>query len=174
MERIQVAPNFYLDEFVDPYTYFNCDDHGLSKLDKCLFDLAQLLRYLHGKPITINNWWSFYIEKKDKWPLDHIINRIEQSKTLYKWSGLRTDRSPYGGPLSAHRVGKAIDPKGNEVELYNIVKKNAEAFYKLGLRRLEDFTITPGWLHKDTLERNTRPNSIRVVDKVRCTRTIKF
>lgn len=174
MKRIQVAPNFYLDEFIDPYTYFNEADHGLSMLDRGLVNAAQLLRYLYMKPITINNWWEYYQSKKEVWSVDHIIKRIEENKNIYKWSGLRTNRCKIGAKHSAHRYGLAIDPKGNEIELFKIVKQNAKAFYKLGVRRLEDIRITPGWLHIDLLERNTTLNTIRVVDLERCTQTIRF
>ena len=179
MERIKVNSNFYLDEFVDPYTYFNEKDNGLSLIDNRLFDKAQLLRYLYGKPISINNWWWFYQLKKDDWTIDTIIENIEKKtsfngRKIQKWSGLRTSRSSVGGKLSAHRKGKAIDPKGNEIEFFKIVKKNAEAFYNLGLRRLEDIRITPGWLHMDTSERNTKAKSIRVVDLTKATQTIYF
>ena len=77
-----------------------------------------------------------------------------------------------GASQSAHKQGRAADPKGDEKLYYKLVKDNAESFYKLGLRRLEDISITRGWLHVDTLERNTQPNSIRVVDLKKCTHTI--
>lgn len=184
MERIKVNSNFYLDEFVDPFTYFNEEDHGLSMIDNRLFDQAQLLRYLYGKPIYINSWWWFYEIKKDDWNIELIIKTIENKssynkRAIHKWSGLRTSRTTIGSKLSAHRFeingkGLAIDPKGNEIELFKIVKNNAEAFYNIGLKRLEDITITPGWLHMDLLERNTKPNSIRVVDRKRSTQTITW
>lgn len=178
-ERIKVNSNFYLDEFVDPYTYFNYDDHGLQFVDERLFDQAQLLRYLYGKPVYINTWWKYYIEKKDKWDINHIIERIEESRTLRKWSGIRTSRCDIGSRLSAHKLihtgkGMAIDPKGNELKFYSIIKEHAEVFYKLGLRRLESIKHTPGWLHMDLLERNTIKNSIRVVTPTSFSHYIKF
>lgn len=174
MERIKVNTNFYLDEFIDPFTYFNTEYHGLSIIDNRLFDIAQLLRYHYMKPIYINNWWSYYLQKKEVWSLDYIIERIEKKKNIHKWSGIRTQRSNVGSVLSAHRKFKAIDPKGNEIKLFKIVKENAKVFYDLGVRRLEDYRITPGWLHIDTSERNTKPKSIRVVDLRRSTQTIYF
>lgn len=169
MKRVQVTRNFYLDEFVDPYTFFNSCDNGLSLIDDRLFDVAQLLRYLHTKPISINNWWKYYQKYKDVYSIEYIIIKIERSKKLNKWSGLRTTRTTTGSSRSAHRtfsdgVCKAIDPKGNEVKLFKIVKDNAAAFYAIGVRRLEDFNITEGWLHLDLLELNTKKNSIRVVN----------
>lgn len=179
MERIKVNRNFYLDEFVDPYTYFNSEDKGLSLVDPRLFDVAQLLRYHYMDPIYINNWWKYFIEKKGQWAIDHIVKRIEQSKKLHKWSGIRTSRCPIGSSRSAHRVeiqgiGMAIDPKGNELKFYNIVKNNAKVFHNLGVRRLENIDITPGWLHIDLLERNTKPNSIRVVNRTSFSHNIHF
>jgi hypothetical protein len=179
MKRIKVNSNFYLDEFVDPYTYFNEEDHGLSMVDNRLFDIAQLLRYHYNGPISINNWWWFYQLKKEDWTIDAIIKTIEKKTTfngrkIYKWSGIRTHRCSIGSRLSAHKKGKAIDPKGNEIEFFKIVKNNPEPFYNLGLRRLEDIRITPGWLHMDTAERNTKPKSIRVVDLRKATQTIYF
>ena len=178
-KRIKVSRNFYLDEFVDPHTYFNTEDHGLILIDNRLFEIAQLLRVLYGKPISINNWWSFFQEHKNTVPLDELIELIEKNEDLNKWSGTRTNRTNVGSRWSAHRIlmkrnCQAIDPKGDEKQLFEIVKTYAEVFYKLGLRRLEDISITKGWLHMDTLERNTKPNSIRVVDRTKCTETITF
>jgi len=178
-KRIKVSRNFYLDEFIDPHTYFSNDDHGLSLIDDRLFEIAQHLRVLYGKPISINNWWSYFQEHKNTAPIDELIEKIENNNSLNKWSGTRTNRTTIGAKASAHRILKkrkcqAIDPKGYEKQLFKIVKHHAEAFYKLGLRRLEDISITKGWLHMDTLERNTKPNSIRVVDRSKSTETIIF
>ena len=177
-ERIRVAKNFYLDEFVDPHTYLNDADCGLSKVDPKLFKIAQLLRDLYGG-IRINSWWWYYEKYKLELSEKEIVKRIERSKTMSKWSGIRTSRTGIGASSSAHRLmhsgkGQAIDPKGNQVEMFRIVKSNASRFYALGLRRLEDIRITHGWLHMDTLERNTSPNSIRVVDRKKCTETIRW
>lgn len=178
-DRVLVNSNFYLDEFVDPYTYFKEPDKGMSLIDERIFDLAQSLRYAYNKPIRINNWWWFYSKYKNELSVDTIIDKIERNnyqegRVISKWSGLRTSRCTIGGKLSAHRKGKAIDPKGNEIEMFKIVRNNPEVFYNLGLRRLEDIRITAGWLHMDTMERNTKPKSIRVVDLKKCTQTIYF
>ena len=58
--------------------------------------------------------------------------------------------------------------------MFAIVKANAKEFYSLGLKRLEDPSITKGWLHCDTLELNTVPNTIRVVDLKKVTQIIKI
>lgn len=171
-KRIQVAPNFYLDEFVDPHTYFTRADHGLSLLDDNIINIAQELRNDLGKPMRINNWWSYYIANLS-FSQAKMIRKIEASD-YSKWSGYRSYRCKIGSSRSAHRSGRAIDPKGDEEVMFNIVKKHARKYYNLGLRRLEDISITNGWLHMDTLERNTVPNSIRVVDLRRATQIIKF
>ncbi|AXP79189.1 hypothetical protein CJ739_89 [Mariniflexile rhizosphaerae] len=182
MERIKVNSNFYLDEFVDPYTYFNNNDNGLSLVDERLFQVAQLLRFHYMSPVYINNWWKLYLKYKDTRSIPHIIQIIERENekdNVNIWSGIRTSRCNIGSKLSAHKIqadgkGMAIDPKGNELIFFLIVKNNAEVFYHLGVRRLEDISITPGWLHIDLLERNTKPNSIRVVDRTKSTKTLYF
>ena len=171
MNRIAVNRNFYLDEFVDPVTYFTEPDNGLSKIDPSLIDLVQLLRDLYGKPISINGWWKHLPENMDD-PVA-FLQWCEDNKVPV-WSGLRTGLCKIGASKSAHKLGKAIDPKGPEDEFFKIVKDNAQRFYDLGLRRLEDTSITKGWLHMDTEERNCKPDSIRVIDLTKCTQIIYF
>lgn len=170
LQRIKVGKYFFLDEFVDPFTYFNEKDNGFSKLDKRLFEIADLLREKYGSSISINNWWSFYLQNSDK-PLDWIVMKIEESK-LSKWSGYRSTRCKIGAKASAHRLGKAIDPKGNEKEFFEIVKNNLKEFHALGVRRLEDISITKGWLHIDTHLLNVVPGTVRVVDLKRETQRL--
>lgn len=177
MERIQVSENFYLDEFIDPHTYFNDTDNGRSRLDIRLIPIAQRLRTLYGEPIFINNWWEIfkkYEMTRSKIQIIAIIENMNKDGEINIWSGIRTNRCSIGASKSAHKLGKAIDPKGDEKKMYDIVKENAKEFHAMGVRRLEDISITNGWLHIDTLERNTKPNSIRVVDKTKCTETIYF
>ena len=174
MDRIQVSENFYLDEFIDPHTYFNDTDNGRSRLDIVLIAIAQKLRTLYEEPIFINNWWKTFKKYEKTRTKIQIIAIIENDDNIYKWSGIRTIRCRIGASKSAHRLGKAIDPKGDEQKMFNIVKNNAKEFHAMGVRRLEDVSITKGWLHIDTLERNTKPNSIRVVDLKKSTETIYF
>lgn len=173
-QRIKVSKYFFLDEFVDPNTFLTKDDGGLNLVDTRLFKIADLLREKLGKPLRINNWYHYYLQLNAKgWSDDKIIKTILVSD-YSKWSGLRTNLCKIGAKLSAHRKGKAIDPKGDEEEMFRIVKDNAKDFYKLGVRRLEDPKITNGWLHIDTLELNVTVNSIRVVDLKKVTQIIKF
>jgi len=174
MTRIKVSENFYLDEFIDPHTYLYEVKNGLDQIDHRLFEMAQLLRDKWAKPISINTWWSYYKENETLLTCDQIIEDIEKMNTIRKWSGLRTERCSIGSAQSAHKQGKAIDCVGSGKDLFAIVKENAKDFYSIGLRRLEDWRITPTWLHLDTLERNTQPNSIRVVDLTKATEIIRW
>ena len=147
MERIKVSKFFYLDEFVDVYTYFNESDHGLSKIDKKLFDIADFFREKYG-PLVINNWWFVYLARKAHGEnLNDIITYIEKEPTIRKWSGLRTDRCKIGSPTSAHRLGLAIDFKSDPKKMDKILKSNIKELHGLGLRRVEDISITPNCLY---------------------------
>lgn len=175
MTRIKMTKNFHLDEFVDPYTYLFESDNGLSKLDERLFKLAQKIRELYGKPLTINNWWVHYVRLKQEGKNDlNIANALLANNSIRRWSGLRTLKSNIGAKNGAHYRGLAIDLAGDGDELYDIVKNNAKELYDLGLRRIEDKSIAKTWLHADTWEKNTVKKSIRVVDKVKSTETIYF
>lgn len=171
MNRIQLSPNLFLDEVVDPVTYFTESDNGLSKIDSSLIDIFQLLRDLHGSSININGWWKHLPNDLHVFDAEAFL-RVMESKKVPVWSGLRTSLCSIGAPKSAHKLGKAIDPKGDEKVFMKIVRENAQQFYDLGLRRLEDISITNGWLHMDTHTANCKPNSIRVIDKTKCTETI--
>lgn len=173
IERKQVSKDFYLDEFIDPVTYFTDADNGLSKIDSSLIDCVQLLRDIYGSSISINGWWKHLPADMAVFDAAAFLGVME-AKKVPVWSGLRTSLCKIGAPKSAHKLGKAIDPKGDEQAFFKIVKDNARQFYDLGLRRLEDISITNGWLHMDTEERNCKPNSIRVIDRTKCTQTLYF
>ena len=178
-ERIKVSENFYLDEYVSPHDYFNEPDNGLSLVDPRLFNIMQSLRGHYGSGIRINHWWFMYEKYKLELSLPEITRRIERSKKCSKWSGVRTSRCKIGASRSAHKTihtgqGLAVDPKSDSKEFFRIIETNAKHYYALGVRRLEDISITPTWLHIDLLERNTQPNSIRVVDRKKCTETIRW
>ena len=175
MKRIKVADNFHLDEFLDPRTYFEAENNGLNLINASLFKIAQKLRDMYGKPITINNWWWYYNTNAGFCLTEHIIEDIEYMNALGSfsiWSGYRSKACTIGSKYSAHKYGMAIDPKGDEEKLYEIVRDNRKLFYNLGVRRLEDISITPGWLHIDILERRTKPDSIRIVNLRKSTKTL--
>ncbi len=164
-ERIRVSQNFYLDEFVDPFTYLNESDNGLSKMDPRTFDLAQLLRTKKGSSISINNWWGMYLKLlAEGKTIKQIIRLIENSRAVNKWSGYRPPHCRIGAKASKHRKGEAIDPKGNQNELFKIVKASIKEFYRFGLRRLENPKITSGWLHMDISSSGHKAGFVRVVN----------
>jgi hypothetical protein len=166
MERIKVSKYFHLDEFIDVHTYINESDNGLSKIDKNLFAIADFMREKYGAPLEINNWWYFMqTQLKFEKDIDKIITKIEKEPTVRKWSGTRTNRCTIGSPTSAHRLGKGVDMKGDSKKLDKIVKNNLKALHTLGLRRIEDVGITPGWLHLDTLAKNVGAKEIRIITK---------
>lgn len=174
--RIKVAENFFLDEFVDPHTYYSNPDRGRNVMDERLFKIAQAVRDTYGKPLAINNWWPFMAAYRKP---GKTFNSLEflywcEAKRISVWSGYRSPLSHVGAKTGAHYKGLAIDLKAPGRDLFKIVKNEAEYYYYLGVRRLEDPRITPTWLHIDTWERNTEPNSIRVVDLKRATEIIRF
>jgi len=163
MKRIQLNTNLFLDELVDPVTYFTEPDNGLSKMDSALPDIFQLLRDKYGKSIGVNAWWGHL-------PIDMIVFDPQSflelmiKKEVYVWSGYRPPFCKIGGKLSAHREFKAIDPKGDQKAFFKIVCENAQQFYDLGLRRIENHNFTKGWLHGDTSTRNHKAGFIRIVN----------
>ncbi len=170
MERIKVSENFYLDEFVDPDTYFNSADNGRSKVRQGMIDIAQFFRDTTGRAVMINNWWSYYKKNKDKKDLQDIIDDILKSKTRRKWSGYRSPKCTIGSTRSAHKKEGAIDMKmkGKDgkwmsgKKMFALAKKHIDELYDLGLRRLEDPKITKTWLHCDL--RNRKQGAVAVVD----------
>lgn len=168
LKRIKVADNFYLDEFIDPVTYFTDEDNGRSRIDERLFDIVQLLRAKHGSSININGWWKhlkpYFDKPQNKLKTIHDFSKYCTSAKVAQWSGFRSKECKIGASKSAHKLGKAIDPKGSGKTLMQIVKDNKDEFYALGLRRLEDVKLTPTWLHMDTETRNERSNTIRIID----------
>jgi hypothetical protein len=130
-----------------------------------LFAIADFFREKYGA-LVINNWWFVYLARTAHGEkLKDIITYIEKEPTIRKWSGLRTDRCKIGSPTSAHRLGKAIDFKSDPKKMDKILKSNIKELHTLGLRRVEDISITPNWFHIDTLAKNVGKNEIRIITK---------
>lgn len=160
MDRIKLNDFFYLDELVDHRTYFTAKDNGLSEIDPKLINLLFHLRKDYGKSMTINNWWDYYLS------IDHepnFVYLIENNDSVRKYSGLRGSKCTVGAKFSAHRKGNGADIKGNPKELFKLIRENSKKYYDLGLRRLEDVSITPTWIHLDTWDKNN-VKAIQVVD----------
>lgn len=173
-ERIKVSQNFYLDEFIDPYTYLSNSCYGLTQIDLRIFAIAQFVRSKHGSPLVINTWWKTFKKYEGIKSVDEIVSIIINDGMIRKASGLRPSQSNVGAKGGAHYTGQAIDIRGNANSLQKIVRDNAKEMYNLGVRRLEDIVVAKTWLHLDTNDRNCKPNSIRVIDATKSTETIYF
>ena len=172
LKRIQISEHFFLDEFIDAYTYFNSPDNGLSLIDNKVIEIAEFIREKYNKPLYANTWWNYYKKNWNKKNINEIIEFVEKPNNYQSWRGIRTERCTIGASQSAHKLikgrnkkGMALDLAGNSKELQNIVLKNLKSLYQLGLRRIEDISLTPTWLHFDIWELNVEPNSIRIVTK---------
>jgi len=163
MKRIQLSANLFLDELVDPLTYFTEVDNGLSKIDKKLIPIFQLLRDKYGRSIGVNGWWKHLPVDMVVFDPEAFLNLMIKMK-IPVWSGYRSPSCKIGAAKSAHKQGKAKDPKGDEKEFFRIICENAKQFYDLGLRRIENVEYTRGWLHGDTLMTNHQPNKIRIIN----------
>lgn len=131
MSRIKVSENFYLDEFIQPTIYKRFKGKSIWFLDIRLIRIAQLLRDITDKPVTINNWYT---------------------GGRYKDSGLRMLSGGIGAKYSQHRYGRAIDVKVEGLtipQLLDVIVDNEEAFRNVGLTTIEDIKYTPTWMHLD-------------------------
>jgi hypothetical protein len=154
MSRIKVSENFFLDEFIDPQTYSESGALSIDFIDRKLIAITQFIRTKTGKSVTINNWFT---------------------GGQFKDSGLRRPDTKTGRPLSQHKIGKAIDVKQagmNGKAWRKFVEENAKELFNLGVRRIEDETLTPTWLHID-LRPHTLGRVIRVIDLTKETAQIK-
>lgn len=163
MERVVLNEYLYLDELVDPVTYFTEPDHGLSKIDPRVPKLFYLLRSKSGHPIEVNNWWKHLPADFTGFNPELFLKQCI-AIGAHVWSGYRPEFCLIGAKASAHRKGHAQDPKGDEQEFFRIICENAREFYVIGLRRVENPEYTNGWLHMDTSTNNHVPNRIRIVN----------
>lgn len=131
MSRIKVSENFYLDEFINDEIYKRFKGKSIWFLDIRVIAIAQLLRTLSGRSVTINNWYN---------------------GGQYKDSGLRRLSGGIGAKYSQHRYGRAIDVKVEGLtiaEVLDIIVDNEQAFRQAGLTTIEDIKYTPTWMHLD-------------------------
>lgn len=149
MERIKISEHFYLDELVDVESYMN----GTYLIDDKLIAVIELLREKVGKPLFINNW---------------------ANGGKFQYGGFRGQNAKVGAKFSAHKKGMAADIKGvYPTVLLDIIEENAKEFYDVGLRRIEDISITPTWFHLDVWDKN-KTKGIEVVNLTKVIRIIKL
>jgi hypothetical protein len=132
MKRIQVTPNFYLDEFIDPTTYAARGEKSIALMDHRMIIFAQWLRETLGKPITINNW---------------------ATGGQYRESGLRVFNTTTGAKWSQHKFGRAVDIKcaaATPKQLFSVIKAHEDYLIKRQIcTTIENIDLTPKWLHCD-------------------------
>ena len=128
---MKVSPNFDLKEFIDPKTYSRFGIKSIWFIDHKLIDIAQKIRDLTQRPVTINDW--------------HNGGR-------YKLSGLRPFTTSIGAKYSQHKFGRAIDIKVggmSPMDVHQLIFDNEHLFIDLGLTTLESHEHTPTWTHLD-------------------------
>ena len=161
-ERILVCNHFYLDELFPKEI---CDKEGinaLTRIDQRILKVIDSFRDLIGKPTWINNWI-------------HGGNIDE--------AGWRDPNTSTGAKMSAHKqiwdingqlVSLAVDLHVSQMtgsQLNMVFLTNAKEFYTLGVRCIEHYSLTPGWLHLDLRPRQV--DGIAVVDRTSIVMTIK-
>ena len=118
--------------------------------------LAQWIRNQVGKSVNINNW-------------------IDGGS--FDERGVRMPNATTGAPKSRHKFEKnnvgeitrksdAIDIQIGTMsgkEMFDWAQENKEALFGLGVRTIEHFTLTPGWLHLDLHPRTNHKETITIV-----------
>jgi len=159
MNRIKISENFYLDEFV-PKELHDLIEKGSAQLsdyqDTRIQILVQWIRNNVGKSVNINNW----------------INGGSMSER-----GVRMPNTSTGASKSRHKFEKnnvgeiirksdAIDIQIGTMsgkQMYDWAQENKEALFGLGVRTIEHFSLTPGWLHMDLHARTNAKQTITIV-----------
>ena len=139
MERIQLARNFWLDEYIpkELYLQYIGREHILiGLLDERLIQADQKLRNKFGA-VTINNWWHGGVRN---------------------WSGIRTSDSPYYSFTSQHTWGRASDKIFSKVTAEEVRAYIRINWAELGINCIEDKV---SWVHSDV--RFTTSNNLLIV-----------
>ena len=122
---------FILQELVPPGVFDRLGEAAWDLFDTNALQALDKLRQQFG-PITVNNW---------------------HRGGAFKESGLREANTATGAPKSAHKLGKAFDCKPGQTTvkaMYDYILDNQNEFQEI--RRMEDLSFTPTWLHFDTVE----------------------
>lgn len=133
--------NFRVEELVSPHLFELLGDNAWKLFDEgFLRDVDQFVtdvkEDLGVKSVIVNNWlWN----------------------GGFTQSGYREMNSATGAPRSAHKSGKGLDLKFNGCtveEAYKYLLKNQHKYSTI--RRIEDLSVTPTWLHVDSVETGKR------------------
>lgn len=130
---------FGIRELVSPIVYDKWKEQAWMFFDESVLRELDLIRQTWGSSIIINNWDRGLKQCGLRSNMDEMV---KTKKTLY---------------LSAHCMGKGFDlHAGNGLNeklwmhCYNLITKKQLKTFK----RLEDFKITPSWVHIDTYQTN--------------------
>lgn len=127
MNRIKLAPNLYLDEYIPKSLYLKYvgREHILAGLiDQSLVKADQMLRDEFGA-VTINNWWD---------------------GGTRAWSGLRLPESPDYSLTSQHTYGRASDKLFEKYGAQQVRDFIAKNWKQLGITCIE---ANVSWVHSD-------------------------
>jgi hypothetical protein len=133
------AEFFNIKELVSPAIYNKFQENSWLFINPSIIRVIDFLRKIHG-PIIVNNW--------------HIGGN-------YSESGLRDFSTSTGASYSIHKFGGAMDLKFSKTtpkEVFEYILDNKEKMFELGLRRVENITATPTWLHVDSA--NTHSDTV--------------
>ncbi len=129
------TPRFFsIKELVDPDTYHKFGDASIQFLRPEALKMLDGVREFLGVPCKVNDW---------------------HQKGQFSLSGLRPFTSSVGAPYSAHRFGCAFDlkPIGITIQAAYAKINGAKDDPRVkAIRRIEDISFTPSWLHVDTFE----------------------
>ncbi len=168
MTRIKVSDNFYLDEFIDPWTYYLYGSKSLRYIAPQTIAFTQRVREILEVPCTINNW-SNHGKLSAK---EFLLQPRWKQNRSFKESGLRVfDKALYnkklkargmkgdalikkvvGGTTSQHKFGRASDIKQNAFtskDVHDIIEDYRRELMELGLTTLEHHEATRSWVHMD-------------------------
>ncbi len=126
---MKLTDNFYLTEFIPKEIYEIFGDKSIWFLDPRLPIVAQKIRDLCGKPITINNW---------------------HSGGQNNYCGFRQRACNVGAENSQHRFGRGLDlhiEGMNTEEERQFIRDYFMVLNPLGLTTIE--RDTPTWTHID-------------------------
>ena len=138
---MKVSKDFSLAEFVPPAIYEHFVDKSIWFIDPKIVQMAQFIRDMFGKPITINNYLT---------------------GGSYQYSAFRDSACTIGATNSQHRHGRAIDFRiqgMSPMEIRADIIKNFDLYRPSGLTTIEGGT--PTWTHIDC--RFTKQDTLLIV-----------
>ena len=168
MKRVKVSENFYLDEFIDPWTYYLYGSKSIRYIAPQTIAFTQRVREILDTPCAVNTWSNHGKMSAEEFLLQP---RWKQNRSR-KESGLRVfDKALYnkklkargmkgdalvqkvvGSTTSQHKFGRAADIKQNAFtskDVHDLIKDYLPELMDMGLSTLEHHEATPTWVHMD-------------------------